>query len=89
MYPPLGGGYDEAAHYFRTNTDRTGIPTKQAQNKGAYVCGHGATWWWLRGPGEFSSYAALVGTEGNANDGGNYVNVATGGIRPAMWITAK
>lgn len=45
-----------------------------------------ARWCWLRSPGGNNSYAAIVDSSGAVSDGGNAVNNADGGIRPAMWI---
>lgn len=81
--------YDEAVRYFNSDSARTAQSTKHAKNAGTYVSGYGNSWWWLRGPGEFTKYAALVGTEGNANNGGNYVDRITGAVRPAMWLTVE
>lgn len=45
-----------------------------------------AKWCWLRSPGGNNSYAAIVDFSGSISEGGNAVNNADGGIRPAMWI---
>ena len=44
-----------------------------------------SSWWWLRSPGEVSSNAAYVNSDGSIISFGLNVNY-TCGVRPAMWI---
>ena len=43
-------------------------------------------WWWLRSPGHFGNYAAIVGAFGSVYVGGNFVKSCSGGVRPALWL---
>ena len=47
-----------------------------------------ASWWWLRSPGYFPSYAALVGFSGDLSMSGPFVFWEGGGVgvRPALWL---
>ncbi len=45
-----------------------------------------ALWWWLRSPGNSSTYAAFVDYNGHINLHGNTVYVHACGIRPALWL---
>jgi hypothetical protein len=42
-------------------------------------------YWWLRSPGYYAGYAAIV--DGNVFDHGGYVGNAYGGVRPALWLS--
>ena len=44
------------------------------------------TSWWLRSPGSYDTFAALVNTEGGLAIGGMSVDLEEAGLRPAIWI---
>ena len=46
----------------------------------------GASFWWLRSPGEDSFTAACVGPVGDFRVSGVYFSADSGGIRPALWL---
>ena len=48
--------------------------------------GNEASWWWLRSPGNGSDYAASVDAGGGVGVGGYGVILASGGVRPALWL---
>jgi len=64
----------EVNQFFGNNADRA---SKNSGQPG---------WWWLRSPGGRGVYAAIVDKDGKISDGGNMVDNASGGIRPALWI---
>ena len=43
-------------------------------------------WWWLRSPGSFHDYAAIVGQDGDISLYGLPVTGFFGGVRPALWL---
>jgi hypothetical protein len=43
-------------------------------------------WWWLRSPGNRSSFAARVCGGGRVVMSGGDVSSAGGGFRPALWL---
>jgi hypothetical protein len=45
-----------------------------------------ALWWWLRSSGDTGTHAAIISAEGNLYVGGGGVNLASGGVRPALWL---
>ncbi len=45
--------------------------------------------WWLRSPGMDGGHAAGVGAGTDIIYAGGYAVTATGGVRPALWITLK
>ena len=46
----------------------------------------GASFWWLRSPGNCSSYATFVSGNGNVNVYGSRASDYYGGVRPALWL---
>ncbi|MCL1995009.1 MAG: DUF6273 domain-containing protein, partial [Defluviitaleaceae bacterium] len=46
-------------------------------------------WWWLRSPGLKSYCVAGVYDVGSAYILDSYINFASGGVRPAMWVDIK
>ena len=62
---------DEAKLYFRSDKDRR-------------IGGTG--WWWLRSPGDYSNYAAVVDFDGYVYMYGNVVDDPSVSIRPALWL---
>ncbi len=67
---------DEATHFFANNEDRI------AKKSGSEQSG----WWWLRSPGGKNIYAAIVDGNGKISAGGNTIDNASGGLRPALWL---
>jgi len=51
--------------------------------------GNEACWWWLRSPGSIGSRAADVAGSGDVYIIGGDVIVASGGVRPALWLNLK
>lgn len=47
---------------------------------------NGNIWWWLRSPGYFSHYAAVVGSYGWMDGAGDNVDDDSGGVRPALHL---
>ena len=43
-------------------------------------------WWWLRSPGDSQDLVAYVNSGGYVLLYGNYVDLAGGGVRPALWL---
>jgi len=52
----------------------------------AYYGNEGALWWWLRSPGCDGYIAVNVDDCGRIYVNGNLVKIASGGIRPALWL---
>ena len=77
--------YTEAEKYFDSNSDRICKPTAYAKAKGAYTNDSGSGEWWLRSPGSFQSYAAVVYAGGSLG-GSSSVDYSCGLVRPAFWI---
>lgn len=46
-------------------------------------------WWWLRSPGDYSSDAAFVDSDGSVDHDGYFVSSLNGAVRPALWINLK
>ena len=73
----------EAEKYFSSNKARNCGRTKYADAQ----LGAGDTcWWWLRSPGGYSGYAALVYSDGSVYNVGYIVNYEGAFVRPAMWL---
>lgn len=85
----------EATKYFSINEERKCASTEFAKANGAATsstetvgAGGAATcWWWLRLPGFFQDYAALVSHNGSVSYYGSDVSNGHGCVRPAMWIS--
>ena len=80
-------------YYISGSKDVITSPTAYAKALEAYVStglhdaqGFFACFWWLRSPGENSSYAAGVGTDGKVHAGGFVVVGAHDAVRPALWV---
>ena len=83
----------EAEKYFSSDEGRKCVPTAYAIEQGAYTSssytkgGKAACRWWLRSPGTYSPYAALVYYDGGDFDyRGDCVNISHACVRPALWI---
>lgn len=87
---------EEAELYFADNEARRIQSTQAAARDGANVDIRDGvnnadrdnnTWWWLRTMGADGKKTAVVNTEGAIDYEGRHSTVATGGIRPAMWVS--
>ncbi len=87
---------EEVELYFPNEEDRYAQATQAAARDGANVdvndgYNHAKrddnTWWWLRTMGADSKKTAIVNQEGIIDLEGKHSTVATGGIRPAMWVS--
>ena len=92
--------YAEANHYLgvtpsndRNIKSRTS-PTAFAKVSGAYETGkyqtgegEAAGWWWLRSPGDSPNFAACVHCDGSLSS--DYVDNASGCVRPALWVNLE
>ncbi len=75
---------EEADKYFKDDKDRLGKVTAYADHNGE-IMGEGCSWW-LRSPGNFQSYAALVYGDGRIGPIGTAVSFSNEGIRPVIVI---
>ena len=75
---------DESKKFFSTNAERICMPTQTAVSNRAYTNSAGACRWWLRSPGYYQDYAALVNNGGRVRDGGGDVYVDGGVVRPVV-----
>ncbi len=76
----------EVDTYFADNEARKCKPTTYAEERGCDNHNDSCRWW-LRSPGFSSFYAAVFDSDGFIRYGGSLVNIETGAIRPAMWIS--
>lgn len=89
--------YAEANKYFgvtydnSSNTKSRVAPTAYAIAQGAWTSSSNKTtdstyagWWWLRSPGTYQDYAAIVYFVGSLDF--NYVDSDSGSVRPALWV---
>lgn len=72
----------EAEQYFGQFQDKAERAIAKDSNGVVYS-------WWLRSPGLFYNQAAFIDTSGYLSDIGDYVDIDTYGVRPAMWISKK
>lgn len=86
---------EEAAMYFADDAARRLQSTQAAARDGVnvdirdgvnYTERDNNTWWWLRTMGEDGKKTAVVNTQGVIDYEGRHSTVASGGIRPAMWV---
>ncbi len=84
---------NEVEKYFNSDEARKCAPTAYAKAQGAYTSdsyktasGAATCWWWLRSPGDYQSYAALVRSGGSVNYYGLSVSAGSDAVRPALWI---
>ena len=86
---------NEAEKYFGSVEDRKCTSTEYAKANSAYTSssytknGVPTCWWWLRSPGDDQDYAALVPVVGSVYYYGDWVHIANGCVRPAMWLSTK
>ena len=82
---------EETQKYFDSDDARMCIPTDYALENGVdrytvYPTGDKSTClWWLRSPGAYPNYAAVIGFDGDASGVGNFCQ-GVNGVRPAIWI---
>lgn len=92
--------YAEANKYFgvtydnSSNTKSRVAPTAYAIAQGAWTSSSDKTtdstcagWWWLRSPGTYQDYAAIVYFVGSLDF--NYVDSDSGSVRPALWVNVE
>ena len=92
--------YAEANKYFgvtydnSSNTKSRVAPTAYAIAQGAWTSYSNKTtdstyagWWWLRSPGTYQDYAAIVYFVGSLDF--NYVDSDSGSVRPALWVNLE
>lgn len=81
---------EEAEKYFTDDEARRLAPTTMAGRRGANMNPReGSSWWWLRTMGEKPDMAATVNIDGEINLEGERVNIVSGVVRPAMWVTIE
>ena len=87
---------EEVEQYFPNEEDRYAQATQAAARDGANVdindgYNHAQrdnnTWWWLRNMGADAKKTVVVDAEGDIDYEGRHSTVATGGIKPAMWVS--
>lgn len=77
----------EANKYFSFGSARQCKPTDYAVANRAYVnSSDGNCYWWLRSPGDYQGFAALVNSDGDVLEHGSNVNGSGDAVRPALWI---
>ena len=92
--------YAEANKYFGVPYGNSSN-TKSRVAQTAYAIAHGtwasssnktadgtdAGWWWLRSPGNYQDFAAVVDTDGSLRN--ITVNYVSGSVRPALWVNIE
>lgn len=92
--------YAEANKYFGVTYDNISN-TKSRVAPTAYAIAHGtwtsssnktadgtdAGWWWLRSPGNYQDFAAVVDTDGSLRN--ITVNYVSGSVCPALWVNIE
>ena len=92
--------YAEANKYFGvtydniSNTNSRVAPTAYAIAHGTWTSssnktadGTDAGWWWLRSPGNYQDFAAVVDTDGSLRN--ITVNYVSGSVCPALWVNIE
>ena len=83
---------NEANEYFASDEARMCVPTAYAKANGAWITGdykadgEATCRWWLRSPGDYQDFAAIVCCDGVVCAGGIYCSSGLDCVRPAMWI---
>ncbi len=78
---------DEANKYYKTDDDRICEASPFAQAHGAYAGrSNGATFWWLRTPGDDVTSVVSVDNAGSIYLGGDIIDTEGVAVRPAMWL---
>ena len=78
----------EAETLFSNEEERIAKATEYAEKSGVYDEEKGA-WWWLRSPGDISSSAAEVYSDGWVSRDGDYVDGSSDGVRPALYLNLQ
>ena len=76
--------YAEAWKYFKSDDARECQPTKYAVAQNAYKASNGNCRWWLRSPGAWSDFAAIVDFDGARSS--RNVRSSNVAVRPAFWL---
>ncbi len=71
---------------FGNNMKSRVVPTEYARKNNALLSNTNETtrWWWLRSPGDYQGYAAIVNNYGSLDSIEAYYD--TGVVRPALWL---
>lgn len=78
---------EEAGKYLTDAEYGKITPTPFAFRSGInYNSNKEASWWWLRTMGKENNMAAVVSQDGEINPEGELVSVASGAVRPAIWV---
>lgn len=78
---------DEVNQYLPYDGDRMCSPTEYAKEQGGFEKKSlGTCWWWLRTPGETSSDACSINSNGTIDTDDGTVSSDKGCVRPAMWL---
>lgn len=78
---------EEVNQYLPYNSDRMCVPTEYAKEQGGFEeQSLGTCWWWLRTPGETSSDASSINSDGTIDTDDGTVSSNKGCVRPAMWL---
>ena len=75
--------------YFPNDKARQCKPTDYAISKNVYVNENTGACWWLRSPGNFGNFAAIVRNDGGVSAGGNCVVNDLVGVRPACRVNPE
>lgn len=76
----------EVNRYFSSDSARRCQGTAYCYAQGASKASNGNCWWWLRSPGNYSNFAAIVLNYGSVSNTGNNVTIDSYAVRPALWI---
>ena len=76
----------EAGKYFSSDSARQCQGTEYCYAQGANKADNGNCWWWLRSPGDRSSSAACVRSDGSVCASGVSVDDDGSCVRPALWL---
>jgi len=76
---------DEAKKYLVSDTSRKLTPSAYARSQGIKEM-NGYCNWYLRTPGQYGNWVAVVHANGEVSEGGYFAFDGEYGVRPAMWI---
>ena len=78
---------EEVNQYLPYDSNRMCFPTEYAKEQGGFEeQSLGTCWWWLRTPGETSSDASSINSDGTIDTDDGTVSSNKGCVRPAMWL---
>ncbi len=80
---------NEAQQYFKTDLDRACAGTEFCYAQKDCKPQNGNCSWWLRSPGCDLDHAATVDSVGDVSTDGNFANIDSDAIRPALWINLE